>query len=495
MKKLLVAVIMVVFATPAFAAIQNVKVSGDITTSWIDDTNLDLGKNLANGGAVGNQYIPAGQKNQNVFLTQTRLRVDADLSDNVSTEVGLINERAWNAENCTSGSGSIANGNCDTNVQLYLATLTLREFLYSPLTLTIGRQVFNYGNGLIMGNGGPLNAGAAEIANVYADLNERTAYDGVTATLDYKPLTVSLFYFKNGQTNSSIQGLGHLQDGQSSDVYGYNANYQLNDPWSTVVEQYMMARVNGVGFDVTNSINSNNKGDTLFVPGLRASTSPTKSLTLQGEVAWQLGNQSIGPSNTVGVNGTSGFETEHRDAMAAQLMATYTLPVLEKYKPTVNASFTYASGDKNSGENYNGDRVSTAKTFTAWDEFNTIQGAGTIYRAIFPLSNEEILEAGASASPLEDVTTGVTWSGIWAPAAYGPQNPLTLIQPDGTTATETTNSRGYWVGNETDLNLTYNYTEDVTFGLSVGWFVPGDVFNASNHETASQAIANVAVTF
>ena len=40
-----------------------------------------------------------GLKKQNVFLTQTRLRVDADLSDNVSTTVGLINERAWNAEN------------------------------------------------------------------------------------------------------------------------------------------------------------------------------------------------------------------------------------------------------------------------------------------------------------------------------------------------------------------------------------------------------------
>ncbi len=38
--------------------------------------------------------------------------------------------------------------NYDTNVQLYLASFTLREFLYSPLTVTIGRQVFNYGNGL-----------------------------------------------------------------------------------------------------------------------------------------------------------------------------------------------------------------------------------------------------------------------------------------------------------------------------------------------------------
>src|ERR1700733_13466364 len=91
MKKLLVAGLMLVLASPAFAAIQNVKVSGDITTSWIGDSDLDLG---ANSSAIQ----PAGQKKQSVFLTQTRLRVDADLSDNVSTTVGLINERAWNAE-------------------------------------------------------------------------------------------------------------------------------------------------------------------------------------------------------------------------------------------------------------------------------------------------------------------------------------------------------------------------------------------------------------
>jgi hypothetical protein len=492
MKKLLVAALMVVLASPAFAAIQNVKVSGDITTSWIYNSNLDLGTNNYNSGDP--EYIPAGQKKQNVFLTQTRLRVDADLSDNVSTTVGLINERAWNGEGAVDGAGGNSPTGYDTNVQLYLASLTLREFLYSPLTLQIGRQVFNYGNGFIMGDGGPINSGSGNLAGIYADLNERTAYDGVTATLDYKPLTISLIYFKNGQTGASIQGLGHLQDGQSSDVYGWNANYQLSDPWSTVVEQYMFARVNGVGYDMATGISSNNKGDTLFVPGLRASTNPIKGLNVQGELAWQLGNISVGPSAT----GPAGFESEHRSAMAAQLLATYALPVMDKYKPTVNASYTYVSGDKNGGENYDGNRVTSAKTYTAWDEFNTIQGAGTIYRAIFPMSNENIVSAGASVAPLEDVTAGVTWSGLWAVDPYNSQNSLALLQPDGTSVLAPPLAgpkNAYWLGNETDLNLTYNYTEDVTFGVSVGWFVPGDVFASSNHETASQAIANVGVKF
>jgi len=485
MKKLLVAALFVVLASPAFAAIQNVKVSGDITTSYINTENMDLGANL-------NTYVPAGEKKQNVFLTQTRLRVDADLSDNVSTTVGLINERAWNSETCTNG--GIPNSNCDTNVQLYLASLTLREFLYSPLTLQIGRQVFSYGNGFILGDGGPINAGAAEINSVYADLNERTAYDGVTATLDYKPLTISMIYFKNGQTAGGIEGLGQQTSGNSSDVYGYNANYQLSDPWNTVVEQYFFARINGSGFDNLGA--GANKGSTLYVPGLRASTNPIKGLNVQGELAWQLGNNEIQSVNgTTGV-ATGAYEGEHRSAMAAQFLASYALPVLDKYKPTVNGSYTYVSGDKNGGENYPGSHVTTAKTFTAWDEFNTIQGAGTIYRAIFPMSNEHILSLGASANPLEDVTAGVTWSGLWAAAPISAQNPLVLYQPNGTTVSNLAiNKDGYWLGNETDVNLTYNYTEDVTFGLNLGWFVPGDVFAASNKGTASQAIANVGVKF
>jgi len=490
MKKLLVAALMVVLASPAFAAIQNVKVSGDITTSWLDNNNFDLGlTNDLIGVDVGTPAAsnPVGLKKQNVFITQTRLRVDADLSDNVSTTVGLINERAWNEEN---GSG---NDNLDTNVQLYLASLTLREFLYSPLTLQIGRQVFTYGNGLILGDGGPINAATGNLASVYADLNERTAYDGVTATLDYKPLTISMIYFKNAQT--LVNGNPN-SDRTSSDVYGYNANYQLSDPWTTVVEQYLFTRINGnqegatVGSQATPP---EDKGNTLFVPGLRASTNPVKGLNVQGEVAWQLGNEEVNPGGT----STSPQEAEHRDAMLAQLMASYALPVLDKYKPSVNASWTYVSGDKNPTENYDNDAIKSAKYDSAWDEFNTIQGEGTIYRSLFLMSNENILSVGASASPLEDVTAAVTWSGIWNVDPISAQNPLTILQPDGsaTFSGSVGPKNAYWLGNETDINLTYNYTEDVTFGLSVGWFVPGDVFSPEVHDTASQAIANVGVKF
>jgi len=489
-------------ASPAFAAIQNVKVSGDITSTFVDRNTFDLGlTNLEDfnnsGGLLGtngpNSFAPVGLKKQNVFITQTRLRVDADLSDNVSTTVGLINERAWGGEGNVTGGASTSKQN--TDVQLYLASVTMRELLYSPLTVTVGRQIFNYGNGLIIGDGGVNNQATGDLQFIAQDLTMRTSYDGVKAVLDYKPLTIDMFYFKNLQ--NQVNGNPDSKN-TSSDVYGINANYQLNDPMNTVVEVYMFSRINGKDIAATDEDidgdNVNDKTDTLFVPGLRASTNPIKGLNVQGELAWHLGQRPTGDAGD-GAAPTA----ERREAMAAQFLASYALPVLDKYKPTVNASYTYVSGDKNGNINYNQDKVSSAKTYTAWDPFNENQGAGTIYNTLFPLSNMHILALGASVNPLEDVTAAFTWSGLWDAQPYdmAGKNPLLLFQPDGGTTPllETAKHNARSLGNEYDVNLTYNYTEDVTFGVSLGWFVPGNVFTSNNNNVAQQALADVAVKF
>jgi hypothetical protein len=484
MKKLLVAALGVMLASPAFAAIQNVKVSGDITTTWLDRSDFDLGTTLGSENNVSNptSWQSVGLKRQNVFITQTRVRIDADLSDNVSTTVGLINERAWTGEN-----GTVNTNNQDTNVQLYLASVTMRELLYSPLTVTVGRQVFAYGNGLILGDGGPNNAATGALGGVAADLTMRTSYDGVKAILDYKPLTVDFIYFKNQQNILN----GNINERQSSsDVLGMNANYQLNDAFNSLVEGYLFARVDGhSNFAAQGSPNiTTDKADTLYVPGLRASTNPIKGLNVQGEVAWQLGTH---PATISTGNGNTALVNEKRGAMAIQGMASYSLPVLEKYKPQVSATYTYASGDKTSA---NG--VSTYRSnYTAWDPFNEAQGSGTIYNTLYNLSNMHILALTAQANPLEDVTAAFTWSGLWAADKLTASNPLVFIQPDGSTATPATKTNKYGLGNEYDVNLTYNYTEDVTFGVSLGWYVPGDVFTKNNNNTASQALADVAVKF
>ena len=105
-----------------------------------------------------------------------------------------------------------------------------------------------------------------------------------------------------------------------------------------------------------------------------------------------------------------------------------------------------------------------------------------------------IYSLGASVNPLEDVTVAATWSDLQAASEFSGNNPLTMLQPDGSTITMPTSNK-LGLGNETDVNFTYNYTEDVTFGVSLGWYVPGSALSSSNDNTASQALANVGVKF
>ena len=119
MKKILVAAIAVLIASPAFAGIQNVKVSGDIQSTFIDRQDFGLGSLYSATNAPTGQTLgtPAGLHSQDIFATQTRVRVDADLTDNVSATVRLLNERAW---------GTPASEAGGDGVDLDLAYVTLR---------------------------------------------------------------------------------------------------------------------------------------------------------------------------------------------------------------------------------------------------------------------------------------------------------------------------------------------------------------------------------
>ena len=75
------------------------------------------------------------------------------------------------------------------------------------------------------------------------------------------------------------------------------------------------------------------------------------------------------------------------------------------------------------------DAVKSAKAYSAWDPmFNKIQGAGTIYNTLFPLTNMNIFSVGASVNPLEDVTASLL-HGVVCGLQIGiaAQNPLVCI--------------------------------------------------------------------
>jgi len=486
-KSIILAVVLMValVAVPASASVQNVKVSGSIDSTYLFRDNFDLGANLL------------GDEQQSLFITQTTLQVDADLTDQVSATVGLINEREWDQ----SPAGA------DTDISLYLAYVTLREMLYSPLTVVAGRQVFSYGNSLVIDATGPNTAanGDSALGAIAGDLTKQSSTDAIRLIFDYNPLTMELLYAKIESTLNV-----HTPDPYDDvDLYGINTTYELGDDMNTQVEAYFFSRIDksrsspGAG-----TLEANSKSDTVYMPGLRASMDVLDGLNIQGEVAWQRGNRiaattSIGAAacaTTAVCTSAAELQNEQRDAVAAQFISNYQIPNdvlpdgLEEYNPVLGYVYTYVSGDSNPNDRTGPDGAgagpaASANRHTAWDPMFENQGGGTIYNSLFSLSNLHIHSVSLTANPMEDVTSKVTWSGLWLDKKINntlPQNgTLALLQPDGTaTGTLLTAANEKDLGHEIDFETTYDYTEDVQFGANLGWFMPGDVFRGDREGTA-----------
>jgi hypothetical protein len=106
-------------------------------------------------------------------------------------------------------------------------------------------------------------------------------------------------------------------------------------------------------------------------------------------------------------------------------------------------------------------------------------------------------------SPIEDVWLQLDYVYLLMAKASSISGIMDMNDYDGT---------GYYfnagkkaLGQEIDVNLIYNYTEDVQFGLLCGWFFPGKAIASDNvdagtlshkqGETATEAIASCKVSF
>ena len=444
-------------AVPAFAAVQSVRVGGFTNNTFVHRQNFDLGRGSG------------GTDKQDVFIDQTGLKVDADLTDQVAATVALITERPWNNDNTSTSS----------NVDLYLAYVTLREMLYSPLTLVVGRQQFSFGNGLIFDATGSNNAapGDSGIQSVAADLTLQTSVDAIRAILDYNPLTITAFYSALNQNTVTISTLK-----DNVDIWGLNANYQLGDDMDSVVEGYFFLKRDKSNLDM----HTGAKTDYVKVVGIRASTNPIEGLNLQAEFAHQGGSKAI---NTADYS-----QNRHRNAFAVQAIVNYQVPYMQEYKPVAQYVYTKVTGDTDT------DLTDSNRTdYTGWDPFFEAQGGGRIYNALFNLTNMQIHELSLTTQPMEDVTAKLGITGIWLERdlkmGTSTLPSVMYTSPDGVSRSYSVNPNEKYLGKELDLDLTYNYTEDVQFGASVGWFFPGGLFTADNNSAAKQLLLNMNVSF
>ena len=436
MRQLIAFVVAVGLCSLAFSATNNIKVSGDITAQAIT-RDLSL-------GATGSI-----QDSEDFILSQVRLRFDADLTENVSAVVQLINERVWGAE-----------GAADTDIDLDLAYFTMKEMIYEPLTLIIGRQPLRYGRGLIIGDPDTDNnvSGGSGLANIADDLSLRKSFDAVRAILDYSPLVIDLIYAKVQE--------GTTDENDDITLAGINAAYQFDE--NTLLEGYFFAKDRDQGESGLN--NPNDKNDKVYVVGVRGELAVDEQLSLYGEYAYQFGDRRISSS-----------DADHIDAFAIQLGGEYKFNDPNSSK--VGLCYTYLSGD-------DGD---TAEDYEGWNPMFEDQRVGEIANILFDNTNMWYIKASGSTKPREDVTAILDVYYL-----HQADRDATALSSNGIITSANTNiAQGddRDLGWEIDASLLYDYTEDVQLGLVAGWFIPGDHFDSANDDTAYSVRATAKVEF
>jgi hypothetical protein len=497
-------------ASPVFAAVQNVKVGGDITAAGVFRNNLDLEKTRSlEVTAVGDT-----EDRQQNFHSIARVRIDADLSDNVSTSIRLLNERNWNGDS-TAGSSSNTNvlgyaallpsgglAADEKNLDLDLASITLKEFLYSPLTLTVGRFEARFGNGWIVGdpdtNGVALNSALAA-----GDLSMRKAWDAIHARLDYNPLILDLVYGKAAENNVALN--------DDATLYGINAAYELS-PQTTIEGFYFAKKRNVIGaggatnvdsalatsFDLSGSTAGavKQKDDVVNTIGARVVNKSLKNLTLDAQVAYQFGtyNPKLDP-NARFISATNKALTAERSAWGAEVIGVYDLKdvsAISKWEPTITGAYIFLSGADR-------DRVGDS-AYKGWDPMFEDQTLGHLINAIMGFSNSHLLGVSLKAKPAADVTAKFDYVTGWFVKKFTEGRQVNLSGVSGANQFTMSNKANY--AHELDLTLLYDYTEDVQLSLLGGVLLPTKALNGNEsaypyrqQANAVELIGSMKVTF
>jgi hypothetical protein len=521
LRVLSVVALVALLATSAYAETQNVKVSGDLGVYAFFRDNYGGSQSLtaspneniqANGTAVTALGDREGisRSNSNWFMSITELQVDADLTDNVSTCIRLVNQRDWNAAKehgyntgtqvSTIGSGGFGHSNAgpgaagyqdDPNefaVDLELAYVTLKSFLYSPLTVTIGRQNLWFGKGFIVGaNQRIRNAGNYGVAGYpqpigAPEYTAQNAFDSVKAVLDFDPWTLTAIYSRIWQND--------IRADDGLDLWGANVGYKF-DAYNGEAEGYWFYKQD----HQVQTFNWGNKanGNEINTIGLRGSFDPVDVWTLYAEFAGQFGSyvgNQLQNSNRARVAGALDVGADCRyfvDKWA--------------WKPKVGVEFIWYSGDNENNATAGGPAFSSGQ-YHGWDPMFRGKTDSLIrefigryyYTAKYPFQttnyynsvdnsfqNQGQLIFKGSLQPMDSIKLTGNLNMFWNQYSYDQRTMKDL---------------GY-VGTEIDLGATWDYTEDVSFNVIGGWFVPGQVYynDQGTAATAVDMVASVKVSF
>ncbi len=489
-KALLVLALVFAMSAIVYAETQSVKVSGDLAMRAFARNNFDLNRDDAEGanGTTSSDWA--------TYLTSTaEVQIDADLTDNVSGVIRLINQRVWGSgDKAAEANGELGEVGApfqdqvtarvmtndredEFQIDVDLAYIELKEFLYSPLTLRIGRQDLWFGKGFIIG----ANLQDPENKLYAPEYTAIQSFDAIRATLDYDPWTIDAVFAK------ITENLRRSDD--DTNLWGVNVGYVF-DEYNAEAEAYWwykQDRFTGSGntgaltpglIDVINSHDDND----VHVIGLRGSMDPIEDWTMALEGAYQFGNY-------LGANS----QIEDRDRSAWAIDAMVECRYFQDdyaWKPVLAAEYIFYSGQDNMGNvaatssgDYNGwDPMFRGKFDTKIREYQN-----WFYRTAMAscpsFTNQHQVLVRGSVEPTDSLTVSAQYAHFWLAESWAT---VTNTVPQNTDKD---------VGSEVDLELTWDYTEDVQFGLLTAWFFPGGHFAGGEDDIATDMVASVKLSF
>jgi hypothetical protein len=443
---------------------------------------LDLHDNDG-AGTVANADLDG---EDDFFMTTTGLNVGADLTENVSAFIRLANERDWNV-----GAAGGAAGDFDIS-QAYI---TLKELFYSPLTLRVGTQPIVWGRGFVLGSNlipGTINAGGDRNGSITAnEFTDFTAFDAIRATLDLSsvanvPITADYVYIKLDENNSMLADDVNLQ--------GINFSAKLDDLNSEVEAYYLNKRDKSPITGVAGGAPADGGQGSISTFGVRGSTRPVEGAYLYGELAYQFGKRAVDPH----LNTVPGTPVQ---AWATNLGGEFTLTDVAM-TPKIGAEWIFFSGKDNDGAVSGWDPIARGYFTTALREFQNPTAA-----AFYPADQTCWVEEDVAGAA--DVCTGSATNQHQL-SLYGGLKPIEDLNidqrlswffldvgalPNGGAGLPHNSKRKNYAGMEWDTVLTYDYTDDVQFGVIYALFAPGNVYRDPTDSTAQELITSVSLKF
>ena len=413
-------------------------------------------ENVRVGGDVGIRYINredldltdktrTTNTDDSWFDSTVRLQIDAELSDDVASCIRLINERDWDA----------ANSGVTEDVELDLGYMTLDNMFGYPVKATLGRQEILFGEGFLVGDG----YGSVTTGDLAAGDSVRKAFDALRLSYSAEPYTVDVFTAKIDEDFGAGAGTGDV------DLNGININYD-----------YLDIATFDLGYFVKSDSALNRRVKALSLRG-EGSIPAVLGLTVKGEYVDEDGD-----SDRLNARGSKDL-----DASAWYLGAEYAFQDM-MYEPYIGVTYTVMSGDKDSN--------------TAAIPANDDEQFDPLYQDVDYGAIAELLPASAGGEIQTNLNAWTIAAGLKPTEALSVDVAYNILKRD-----ETASGVDDDLGDELDITLTYDYTEDVQFGLCAAWFNPGGWFddlqqggndltaNANRDETATQIVGSVKVSF